>query len=471
MRGIIRTSLILLCFLLSIVLTTDFGTRSHRTRSKIPKLDTMKTVMYPLPSPDTTRVIPKTFLWGAALSGFQNEGGGGLTDWDEWPNYKDHPTHHPGFTENDIALAKNIGLNSLRFSIEWARIEPKQGCFNPKAAEHYVNLFRSMQRNGITPFPNFFHTTLPLWVAAKGGWENDSIPDWFVNYVRYMTKRLHPLKIEWWMTINEPTVIITEGYWNGNFPPQKVHAIGAIKHVFRNLIHAHRAAYDAIHSICDRRGHMVKVGIAQYDPYFTPYNPKDESDTLTAGSMELLMPYSFIVAIDDRLDYIGINYYGRSFIKFSVLGGIFYGSPVEFKYPYALPENPKIQMDPEGLYDAIERYRIHKKPILITENGLDDGEDRYRPEYLVSHIAWLQKAVRENIDGPTPILGYFIWTLIDNVEWGFLEASTHFGLAGFDATTGTRFVRPSAIILRSIIKRGGVSSDMIKQYVNPKRRE
>lgn len=421
---------------------------------------------------DTDWTFPEGFLWGAALSAFQNEGGAGRTDWDVWPTYSEHPAFHPGLTDEDIVRAGKLGITSLRYSIEWARVETTQNHFDREAIGHYVQQARVMRKNGIEPFINLNHFSLPRWVAECGGWENDSIVAWFAAYTEQIARAFRPLRIHWWMTFNEPTVIISEGYLNGNFPPQRKNALSAIHRVSRNLIHAHREAYDELHRILDRPRNPISVGIANYDPFLTPYDPHDGMDTLVTGFLDLAGPHAFLLAIDDRLDYIGINYYGRSFIRFSAFGGIFRGSPVEFMKPYRISENPEISMDPEGLYRAVLRYRVYQKPLLITENGIDDGADRYRPRYLVEHLQWLHRAVIEAREhGDSPILGYFHWTLMDNAEWGSLNKPTHFGLIAVDSRDSVRSERPSALLYRDIIRENGLTPVMVRQYGNTKRRE
>jgi beta-glucosidase len=88
-------------------------------------------------------------------------------------------------------------------------------------------------------------------------------------------------------------------------------------------------------------------------------------------------------------------------------------------------------------------------PLYVTENGIADAADTRRREYIVNHLAWLHRAMREGAD----VRGYFHWALTDNFEWleGF---SPRFGLVEIDYETLRRTVRPSADAYAEICRTG-----------------
>ncbi|MEK7082761.1 MAG: family 1 glycosylhydrolase, partial [Patescibacteria group bacterium] len=146
----------------------------------------------------------KDFLWGAATLSHQVEGGN-HNDWSEWEQqnanrlakeaeqtFGKFPSwshiqkeatnpqnyisgiacdHYHRFRE-DFDIAKKLGHNAHRFSIEWSRIEPQEGKFDKKEIEHYAQVIRALRERGIEPFVTLWHWPLPVWVAQNGGWES-----------------------------------------------------------------------------------------------------------------------------------------------------------------------------------------------------------------------------------------------------------------------------------------------------------
>lgn len=143
----------------------------------------------------------KDFLWGAATAAAQIEGGwtdGGRTPsiWDMAPSQRirNGETCHDGCdhyhrVEEDVALMKEIGLRSYRFSVSWSRILPREGVVNPEGVQFYVNLVKQLRENGIEPIVTLFHWDLPLWVQEKGGWLSEETPALFAAYTGWWSRR------------------------------------------------------------------------------------------------------------------------------------------------------------------------------------------------------------------------------------------------------------------------------------------
>ncbi|MDI6734158.1 MAG: family 1 glycosylhydrolase [Patescibacteria group bacterium] len=457
-------------FLLALILFFDSKFRKNIEPEK-PKIETVKKPAQKATKekvdvflPDSNYIPPKGFLWGVALSAFQNDGGDGKTDWDEWPSYKKSKAYHPGFNKKDIALAREFGIKSIRFSIEWARAETVESEWDKKILKYYTELVREMKKNKIEPFVNLNHFTLPFWVARKGGWENDSTPIWFSRYAKKIAETFKPLKIKWWMTFNEPTVIASEGYLNGNFPPQKKNDIRGLLHVRRNLIKAHHLAVKNLRKILDTDQKKIMVGIAHPADYFVAEDKKDEKDQQVAAALDYLVNFAFIDAIQNDIDYIGINYYKRAVVRFNSWGLFFFGgTPVEF----VEPKDSSTDIFAEGLFHLIKAFKVYGKPIIITENGVNDNNDKKRPKFLIEHISYIWKATQEknnNGENDIPIIGYFYWTLFDSYEWSYLKTS-HFGLFSVNHADSSRIPRKSAYLYQDIIRANGITKEIIKKYL------
>jgi beta-glucosidase/6-phospho-beta-glucosidase/beta-galactosidase len=85
-------------------------------------------------------------------------------------------------------------------------------------------------------------------------------------------------------------------------------------------------------------------------------------------------------------------------------------------------------------------------PVYITENGIADRDDLLRPEYLVSHLREVARAIENGID----VRGYYHWSLLDNFEWvkGF---GPRFGLYRVNYETFERTPTRSALLYKRII--------------------
>lgn len=163
-----------------------------------------------MPEPVT---FPEGFMWGTAGAAHQIEGGN--VNCDSW--VLEHVPSTP-FAEpsgdacdsyhrypDDIALIAELGFNTYRFSIEWARIEPEEGEFSIAALEHYRRMLIACHEHGLTPIVTYHHFTSPRWFAAKGGWENLDNAPLFARYCERATAHLGDL-IGAACTINEPNV-------------------------------------------------------------------------------------------------------------------------------------------------------------------------------------------------------------------------------------------------------------------------
>lgn len=397
--------------------------------------------------------FPSGFLWGTAISAHQVEGGN-FNDWTEWEksakriqalkkagqNPQDYISgqacdHYHRF-EEDFDLAKNLNNNALRFSIEWSRLEPEPGKFNQKEIEHYRKVLLALRERDLEPFVTLWHWTNPWWLAAKGGWANKNVIDYFGRYTKIIVKELGDL-INFWVTLNEPLIHLGAGYIIGYFPPQKRNIFLAWP-VFENLVKAHQRAYQIIHIHQSK----AKVGVANLINYFEPAHPWSPLEKLMAGLAHYFWNHRFLQKTKNYLDYIGLDYYQHDRI-------VFYP-------PFRKNLNEKVsdmgwEIYPEGIYHILKYLKSFHLPIYILENGLADREDKQRADYILDHLKWVHRAIQEGVD----VRGYFHWSLIDNFEWAF-GFWPRFGLYQVDYQTMERIPRPSAQIYAKICQENSI---------------
>ncbi|MDO8504832.1 MAG: glycoside hydrolase family 1 protein [Candidatus Liptonbacteria bacterium] len=406
--------------------------------------------------------FPKNFYFGAATSAHQVEGGN-HNDWTEWenknalrlaslaqgkpwPDYILNPPaggpnplepanyisgvacDHYNRYEEDFDIAKRLGHNAHRFSIEWSRVEPEEGKWNEKEIEHYRKVLGALRARGIEPFVTLWHWTLPIWLTKKGGTANKIFPEYFARYTEKIVDALGE-NVIFWITLNEPLVHAKISYLEGRWPPQKKSLFSYVR-VSKNLIRAHKKAYTLI----KRLKPEAQIGIAHNMSFF-------EAD----GSLFLNLilkkfgewrkNFVFLDAISDYQDFIGFNYYSSYLVNFGFR-----------KIKTEQITDLGWSIYPKGIYMMLNALKKYNKPIFITENGLADAEDKKRAEFVRQHMHWMSEAIKQGVD----VRGYFHWSLMDNFEWsdGFWP---RFGLVEVDYKTLERKIRPSAFEYKKII--------------------
>lgn len=404
--------------------------------------------------------FPKGFLWGAATSAHQVEGNT-RNDWTEWekenaprlaseakarfgylPNWSDiekeatDPNNyisgiacdHYNRYKEDLALAKSLGHNAHRFSIEWSRVEPEEGKFNQEAIEHYREVIKSCRENGLEPFVTLWHWPLPLWLSSRGGILNNNFPNLFSKYVRKVAHGLTGARF--WITLNEPEIYTSHSYLKGLWPPQKKSFL-AFLWVMDKLTKSHLAAYAEIKKINPE----AQIGIAKNNVWFEATGLWNK--TLKTAA-DWFWNHLFLDRISKQQDFIGLNHYFHNRIN----------------YRFNKNENKRTsdmgwELYPESIYHCLMDLKKYNKPIYITENGIADKKDNQREKFIRENLKWVLKALKEGVD----IRSYFYWSLLDNFEWdkGFWP---RFGLVEVDRKTLERKIRPSAYVYKKIIENG-----------------
>jgi beta-glucosidase len=349
-------------------------------------------------------------------------------------------------------------------------VQPAPDRWDEGALEHYRQIVRGLHERDMMPLVTLHHFTDPLWVTEQGGWENDQIVAWFEAYTRKVVEALQGY-VTMWCTINEPNVVVASGYFMDDFPPGENSLKAAYKVMF-NQVKTHAAAYHAIHELQPE----ARVGLAVNYRGFLPAHSWFPLDRFAARAPDRLFNDFFPCALMDgnlrylfskkRLpqargtqDYLGINYYTQENVAFNLFapGDLF----SRRFYPSDADLSPTgfISNRPKGLFTAIEWGLQFGVPVVITENGVEDPTDEFRPRYLAQHVHQVWRAVNFNY----PVKGYFHWSLVDNFEWerGWTQ---RFGLWELDVDTQARRKRPSADLYAAICKQNGLSSEMVSQY-------
>jgi beta-glucosidase len=382
--------------------------------------------------------FPKDFLWGSSVSAYQVEGGIENCDWSKFESSGIACDHYNRY-EEDFDLVKNFNQNAFRFSLEWSRIEPEEGKFDKKEIEHYKKVLLALKKRNIKSVVTLWHWTNPLWLVEKGGWSDKKIVYFFSRYTKFVVEELGDL-IDFWVTLNEPLVHISNGYLQGIFPPNKKDVVLAIK-TFRNLVKSHQEAFGVIH----QKYPQAKVSIAAISNFFKPARKWFLLERFFAFLLHYFWNQLFLKKIRKYIDYVGVDYYFAHQI-------VFY-PPFLKKFGQSLSDIGW-EIYPEGIYWVLKNLSKFKKPIYILENGLADSKDRFRENFIRDHLFWIYKAIEEGID----IRGYFHWSLIDNFEWdrGFFP---RFGLIEINYQDLERKPRPSAFYYAKICKENYLEID------------
>jgi beta-glucosidase len=399
--------------------------------------------------------FPNGFLWGAATAAHQVEGNN--INSDLWVLEHIEPTlfaepsldacDHLRLYPEDIRLLAKLGLNTYRFSVEWARIEPERGCFSMAALDHYRRVLAACHENGVTPMVTYYHFSSPRWFAAMGGWEKPLASDLFVRYCGRVSKHLGdmtalattfnepnlPMLLRWlpiteipFVKVKRMTKLAAKAIGSDQFG---CFFLGNAEKLRDRMIAAHHRAVETMKS---GPGHYpVGVSISMQDEQ--PVGHDSKRDQKCA---EVYDPW---LEAADRSDFLGVQTYTRCRVgKRSDL------SPE--------PGSEITQMGYEFWPEALEaclRYanaRV-RVPIYVTENGVSTDDDERRIEYIRRALDGVAKCLADGID----IRGYIHWSLMDNFEW-IMGYRPRFGLVAVDRATQERIVKPSAYYLGEIAR-------------------
>ncbi|MBM3266035.1 MAG: glycoside hydrolase family 1 protein [Candidatus Sericytochromatia bacterium] len=426
--------------------------------------------------PEVVTAFPRGFMWGVATAGHQTEGYDQTSQWAKWAA-AGRTAQLPGRATDswhryreDYDLAKGMGLNSFRFSIEWAKVEPQRDRIDQAVVDHYVRVVDAARERGLEPIVTLHHFTYPAWLdtykqptGGYPGWEDVYTAQEFADYSRLMARVLRG-KVKYYVTLNEPNIQAMLGYLAGITVPGK-RSRAAFGSVLENFSRGHALAYDAIHEEDPQA--LVSTNLFRM---LNATNPSAEFPVDPAeGFMDGLFGWRdgasapLIKVGPDaeppkglrKLDYVSFDYY--------------------FAYRWMEALRIATQWDwpvvPEGIYTSLRYYhdRYHL-PILIAENGMatEDGKPRpdgwSRESFLVNHVFQVRKAVLEGVK----VLGYVHWSLLDNYEWGSFKP--RFGLYRVDYAKPDlpRIPTPAVGVFKRIAEANDLPADLEKRYVGKK---
>lgn len=411
--------------------------------------------------------FPEGFKWGTATSAYQVEGDNTASDWWVWEQRPGTIRHGDRsgvacdwwrHAERDFDLMVGLHQNAARISIEWSRLEPRQGQWDDAALHRYLEILRGLRMRGIEPLVGLNHFTLPRWVADRGGWLWEGIVPAFGAYAGRFAHAAASL-VDFWLTLNEPVGHLLNAYLFRRFAPGRTNPTALVRALTQS-VRAHAAAYHAIHQVQPE----ARVSVAAYLRPVEPAGPRWINrwlarhfdyfanwmylDALVTG--RLAGPGGIGADVHDAagsMDFIGVNYYSRSYVAFDLLRPSTAFVRDEPPPGATISDGGYSEVYPDGLLAVLRRVRDYNLPIYITENGLPDADDDLRPGFIVEHLRRVAQAIEEGC----PVRGYYHWSLVDNFEWA--EGwSLRFGLYALDPATQARTRRPSAALYADICR-------------------
>ena len=406
--------------------------------------------------------LNKDFLWGVATSAFQLEGSPDA-DWASWDailGANPNVTNHYSLYKKDLDLLKELGVNAYRFSVEWSRIQPKENVWNEEAISHYRDIVDILTRNNIEPMVTLHHFTHPLWFIKKYPWHESTSILKFLDYAERVVSSLKGVR--YWITFNEPYVLLLGGYLEGCMPPG-VRNLSLAMSALKNILICHGKAYDRIHASVPDAMVSVAHNMAALAPW-RRWNPFDRLlsrmakyfynhsllDAFLTGRVYVKFPFrkasEIVVPIKDKLDFFGVNYYTRVHVRFNP----FKKMGIELRHRdidgYGLTDMGW-EIHPSGLEKVLRYASKLGVPLIITENGIATRNDRKKIRFMKGHIDVLERCIRNGMD----VRGYFYWSLIDNYEW-LQGLDARFGLYKVDFDTLERTHTDAATYYSYLIK-------------------
>ncbi|KAK3029609.1 hypothetical protein RJ639_037926 [Escallonia herrerae] len=392
-----------------------------------------------------------------------------------WRNVP-HPEERLRFwsdPDTELKLAKDTGVRVFRLGIDWTRIMPQEPVnglkesVNYAALERYKWIVNKVHTYGMKVMLTLFHHSLPPWAGEYGGWKLEKTIDYFMDFTRLVVDRVSDL-VDYWVTFNEPHVFCMltycAGAWPGGHPDMLEVATSALPTgVFNQAMHwmaiAHTKAYDYIHEqrsllvcVCVADTSLISfsvvsksiVGVAHHVSFMRPYGLFDVAAVSLANS---LTNFPYLDNISEKLDFIGINYYGQEVVS---------GAGLKLVETDEYSESGR-GVYPDGLYRVLlqfhDRYKHLNVPFIITENGVSDETDLIRRPYLLEHLLAIHAAMIMGV----PVLGYLFWTISDNWEWadGY---GPKFGLVAVDRSNNlARIPRPSYHLFSKVVTSGKIT--------------
>ncbi|MDM4763872.1 GH1 family beta-glucosidase [Galbitalea sp. SE-J8] len=461
-----------------------------------------------------SRPFPPDFLFGAATAAYQIEGAAhedGRTDsiWDAFARLPGAVVNgddgevacdHYHRYRDDVAIMRELGLQTYRFSTSWSRVRPDGGAVNHAGVDFYSRLVDELLEGGILPWLTLYHWDLPEALQQTGGWADRDTAYRFLEYAETVHDALGD-RVTNWTTLNEPWCSSFLSYLGGEHAPghtSETEALAAGHHLLLGHGLVTRALRERDPAL--RLGITLNLTVADpvdptdagdvdaarridgqfnrffLDPIFRGAYPPDLVDDVREWDLERFVQPGDLELISTPIDVLGVNYYHGELVSAHPAAGADVTTQAPSQHPKRSPFpaaagvhwHPRPlpltamgwEVQPEGLTRLL--HRIHAEytdaagvALVVTENGAAyddvvtaDGAvvDEERTAFLRAHL----DAVLDAIEGGTPVRGYFYWSLLDNYEWAWGYAM-RFGLVRVDYGTQQRTLKQSAREYQRII--------------------
>ncbi|WPJ97101.1 GH1 family beta-glucosidase [Coraliomargarita algicola] len=445
---------------------------------------------------DSRYTFPENFMWGVAAAAPQIEGaayedGKGESVWDAYAkipgkikngdNLDQACDHYHRFPE-DFKLMRELGIKDYRLSIAWPRIFPNgDGDINQAGLDFYHRLFDSMETNGITPWVTCFHWDLPQSLETRfGGWRSRKTVDAFAHYAETIVKAFGS-RVKNWFTINEIVAFTRRAYGMERNAPGIVCDTKTINQTYHHALLCHGHAVQAVRQygqpgsrvglvdnplvpipITDSKADIqaARACFAEdsrrvLDPLYRGEYTADYIKEYGAENLPDVQAGDFDL-ITEPCDLIGLNIYWGYYVRADAEG-----KPERVPFP---PDYPAASVDwlkitPESLYWGPRHIRdiYGEQTIYIAENGCgyhdeplnEKGEclDLQRRDLIRNYLKELHRAIQDGVD----VQGYFLWSFMDNFEWGE-GYGIRFGITHMDYTTLKRTPKLSAYWYAEVIR-------------------
>lgn len=459
-------------------------------------------------------IFPENFWWGSATSGPQSEGTFNKPHksvFDYW--YEIEPEAFfdkvgPEVTSNfynsykeDLAMLKEIGLNSFRTSIQWTRLikDLETGEPDEDGIRFYNDVINETIKNGMIPVMNLHHFDLPVELYDKyGGWTSKHVVELFVKFAETAFK-LFSDRVKYWTTFNEPMVVVEGQYLYEFHYPKLVDGAKAVQAMYNINLASAKAINKFKELGCREEG--GKIGIVLN---LTPAYPRSNSkeDLYASKVADTIFNYSFLdpavkgefpsllvellkednilwesteeelqIIRDNTIDFLGVNYYQprRVKAKESEFDNSKGWMPEKYFDYYDMPGkrmNPYRgwEIYPQAMYDIAINIRdnYNNIPWYISENGMgvegeekyigEDGsiQDDYRIEFFEEHLQYLHKGIEEGSN----CFGYHSWTPIDC--WSWCNAyKNRYGYISVDLDTQKKTIKKSGTWIKEVSLNNG----------------
>ena len=405
--------------------------------------------------------LPKDFLWGSATAGHQVEGNN--KDSDFWYREMQAQKRNPNacvsgwacnsyeMWRDDVELLSKLKHQVYRMSMEWARIEPREGEFNQKEVDHYVRIFSFLKEKGIKLCLTIVHCSLPQWFYEKGGLGNIENLHYFERYLEYILPKISSF-VDFWCVLNEFNLSSGDFKYNAiQFHARGYHVIK--KYSSKPISSAHALIQYESMALRDRFDDALSA-------YKDALNNEFFFHAIRTGELVVYdKDVLYSKEIKDSVDYWAINTYVRNSVNSRVAKSNCFTERYDFEKIDMIDEAFYLnKINPESIVHNLSRLK--DKPVYITENGCACNDDNFRIIFIAEYLSAINQAIKLGVD----VKGYLYWSLLDNYEWGSYKP--RFGLVDVDRNNGfKRTIKESGYFLREIIEKNGFSQEMLKRYL------